>query len=192
MEELARVLLGLSLADLTGNWDVLWKAVRIWLSRIVFTVVALGGIASYAWFRPIRSSSDALHGTKIVATVHGSEIVRSDATTNPNSRRMRHSLFIGSALLAILQVQKPMGVGTISLMSWQISSLLEIIRINHLNPSPIGPYILFVLGNFYFFKTGHQAALSFIQWSSAFIPFPTVHYPCLQSSSYSTHLVLKF
>ncbi|KAF4503859.1 hypothetical protein G6O67_008796 [Ophiocordyceps sinensis] len=34
-----------------------------------------------------------------------------------------------------------------------------------------------MLGNFYFFKTGHQAALSSIQWDSAFVPLFTMRYP---------------
>ena len=34
-----------------------------------------------------------------------------------------------------------------------------------------------LLGNFYFFKTGHQAALATIQWEAAFIPLKTVQYP---------------
>ncbi|CAK7244720.1 MAG: mannose-ethanolamine phosphotransferase gpi13 [Sporothrix thermara] len=41
----------------------------------------------------------------------------------------------------------------------------------------IGPVILAMLANFHFFTTGHQAALSSIQWDSAFIPLFTVRYP---------------
>jgi phosphatidylinositol glycan class O len=70
-----------------------------------------------------------------------------------------------------------MGAGAISLMTWQILSLLEILDLNSLTASPIGPVILALLGSFHFFKTGHQATLSAIQWESAFIPLHTIKYP---------------
>jgi phosphatidylinositol glycan class O len=34
-----------------------------------------------------------------------------------------------------------------------------------------------MLGSYHFFKTGHQAALSSIQWESAFIPLREIRYP---------------
>lgn len=70
-----------------------------------------------------------------------------------------------------------MGAGAISLMIWQILSLLEILDLNALTFSPIGPVILALLGSFHFFKTGHQATFSSIQWETAFIALHAVHYP---------------
>jgi phosphatidylinositol glycan class O len=74
-------------------------------------------------------------------------------------------------------VQKPMGAGAIALMSWQVLSLLEILDLNYLTNSPIGPVVLCLLGSFHFFKTGHQATLSSIQWETAFIPLHEIRYP---------------
>ncbi|KAJ5972832.1 uncharacterized protein N7479_002750 [Penicillium vulpinum] len=81
--------------------------------------------------------------------------------------------------LAIILMQKPMGQGAIALLLWQILSLLEILDTNSLTMtnSSIGPVILGVLGSFYYFKTGHQATLSSIQWETAFIPLATIQYP---------------
>jgi len=55
--------------------------------------------------------------------------------------------------------------------------LLEILDLLSLTSSPIGPIVLALLGSFHFFKTGHQATLSSIQWESAFIPLHTIRYP---------------
>jgi phosphatidylinositol glycan class O len=48
---------------------------------------------------------------------------------------------------------------------------------NSLQEHSIGPVMLGILGSFHFFRTGHQAALSSIQWRSAFIPLYKIHYP---------------
>ncbi|RMZ86004.1 hypothetical protein DV737_g296, partial [Chaetothyriales sp. CBS 132003] len=50
-------------------------------------------------------------------------------------------------------------------------------QITILGNSAIGPVVLAMLGSYHFFKTGHQAVLSSIQWNSAFVPFQEIHYP---------------
>ncbi|EQK98355.1 phosphoethanolamine transferase class O [Ophiocordyceps sinensis CO18] len=70
-----------------------------------------------------------------------------------------------------------MGSGALALMLWQVLSLVEVLDYNGLKTESIGPVVLAMLGNFYFFKTGHQAALSSIQWDSAFVPLFTMRYP---------------
>jgi len=73
-----------------------------------------------------------------------------------------------------------MGQFSIAICTWQILCLLEILDTNGLinNPSsPIGPITLAMLGSYHFFKTGHQATLSSIQWRSAFVGFHTLTYP---------------
>ena len=96
-----------------------------------------------------------------------------------NVHGTRYFLLVTTFALAIILVQKPMGVGSIAILTWQILSLCEILDTNNLTTtkSAIGPIILGLLGSFHFFKTGHQAALSSIQWESAFIPFRTLRYP---------------
>ena len=84
-----------------------------------------------------------------------------------------------SLLLSLLLVQKPMGQSALSLMLWQTLSLLEILDLNSLTirNSPLGPLALALLSSFHFFKTGHQYALSTIQWHTAYIPFYNIVYP---------------
>jgi phosphatidylinositol glycan class O len=94
-----------------------------------------------------------------------------------NTHGTRYFLLVTNVLLCTLLVQKPMGFGAISLMIWQTLSLLEILDLNSLTSSPIGPIVLALLGSFHFFKTGHQATLAAIQWETAFIPLHTIRYP---------------
>lgn len=94
-----------------------------------------------------------------------------------NVHGSRYAVLITIWYLALALVQKPMGAGALALCCWQIFSLLEIVATNHLSSSAIGPVILGLLGSFHFFKTGHQATLSSIQWESAFVPLHTIRYP---------------
>lgn len=94
-----------------------------------------------------------------------------------NMHGSRFFLLTTNLLLAIILVQKPMGGGAIGILCLQILALCEIIDANDLSDSAIGPIALGLLGNFHFFKTGHQATLSSIQWEAAFIPLKSIHYP---------------
>lgn len=94
-----------------------------------------------------------------------------------NMHGSRFFLLITNLLLAIILVQKPMGGGAIGILCLQILALCEIVDANDLSESAIGPIMLGLLGSFHFFKTGHQATLSSIQWEAAFIPLKSIHYP---------------
>lgn len=94
-----------------------------------------------------------------------------------NVHGTRYFLLVTNWLLAIFLLQKPMGGGAIGILGVQILALLEIIDTNDLSQSAIGPVVLGLLGSFHFFKTGHQATLSSIQWESAFVALKTVTYP---------------
>ena len=94
-----------------------------------------------------------------------------------NVHGTRYFLLVTNWLLAIFLLQKPMGGGAIGILTIQILALLEIIDTNDLSQSAIGPVVLGLLGSFHFFKTGHQATLSSIQWESAFVALRTVTYP---------------
>ena len=115
-----------------------------------------------------KTRSDPQSSTKAKAlTVFG----------DANVHGARYFLLVVNWALAIMLLQKPMGSGAVGLLTLQILALLEIIDTNHLSSSAIGPIMLGLLGNFHFFKTGHQATLSSIQWESAFIPLKTIIYP---------------
>lgn len=94
-----------------------------------------------------------------------------------NVHGTRYFLLVTNWLLAIFLLQKPMGGGAIGILTIQILALLEIIDTNDLSKSSIGPVVLGLLGSFHFFKTGHQATLSSIQWESAFVALKTITYP---------------
>ena len=85
-------------------------------------------------------------------------------------------------VLSIILVLPPMGQYSLALCTWQILCLCEILDTNGLTidglAQPyIGPVILAMLGSYHFFKTGHQAVLSSIQWNAAFVPLRTIQYP---------------
>ncbi|KAI4253119.1 MAG: hypothetical protein LQ352_003883 [Teloschistes flavicans] len=94
-----------------------------------------------------------------------------------NMHGSRYFLLVTNWIVAVVLVQKPMGGGAIGILALQILALLEIVDSNDLSRSAIGPVMLGILGNFHFFKTGHQATLSSIQWESAFIALKTLRYP---------------
>ncbi|CAC9886421.1 unnamed protein product [Aureobasidium pullulans] len=94
-----------------------------------------------------------------------------------NTHGTRYFLLPTIWALVLLLLQKPMGQGTLALCLLSILNLLEIIDANDLRNSPLGPVTLALMAGFYFFKTGHQATLSSIQWESAFIPLKTIKYP---------------
>ncbi len=108
-----------------------------------------------------------------------------------NAHGGRYFLFVAITSLGLILLQKPMGHFSLGILIWQILCLLEILSptgttthsnnpsstSSTLTTSAIGPITLGLLGNFHFFKTGHQATLSSIQWESAFIPLRQVTYP---------------
>lgn len=94
-----------------------------------------------------------------------------------NAHGTRYFILVLNWALAIIFLEKPMGGGVIGILVLQILALLEIIQTNDLSGAAIGPIVLALLGSFHFFKTGHQATLSSIQWDSAFIPLKTIIYP---------------
>jgi phosphatidylinositol glycan class O len=159
-----------------GDWYPAWSNVisisKRFVAQIVLVIALAFGYSIYNWTKPLLSiimneSKDKAgppnEGITILgyANVHGS----------------RYALLITVWYLAIALLQKPMGAGAIGVLVWQLFSLFEIVDTNKLHTSSIGPVVLGLLGSFHYFKTGHQATLSSIQWESAFIPLTTIRYP---------------
>lgn len=147
------------------------------LARLMLALAFAGGTFTFAWAK--------LHA-RIISTLSSTLTAKNDppkvSTSLPISRSTNiygshYFLLIIAFALAIILLQKPMGGGSIALLTLQILSLLEILHANALSHSAIGPTILALLGSFHFFKTGHQATLSSIQWDSAFIPLRSIVYP---------------
>lgn len=152
------------------------KNIRVPLAQGVLVLAIGAGSIAFAYAPPCVSISTT------AAPTPNSQMVNSQGAAvtilgYANTHGSRYLLLVVNVLLAVLMVQKPMGGGAMALMIWQILSLLEIIDLNSLSNSPIGPVVLALLGSFHFFKTGHQATLAAIQWESAFIPLHSISYP---------------
>ncbi|KAK4448517.1 GPI ethanolamine phosphate transferase 3 [Podospora aff. communis PSN243] len=158
-----------------GNWfpdlpDKTLKNLSVYLAQIILGGALVVGTTAFVWappsvdiIRPATSSKT----NKIQVAILG----------YGNAHGARYLLLLVNILTACFLLSKPMGGGALGLMTWQILSLVEILDLLSLTTSPIGPTVLALLGTFYFFKTGHQAVLSSIQWDAAFIPLFTIRYP---------------
>ncbi|KAI4258278.1 MAG: hypothetical protein L6R35_007475, partial [Caloplaca aegaea] len=149
------------------------------LAQLTLGIAFVAGTTYYVWATPCIS-------IELPPQENGTVDPGEAATTKPKSMNVlgygnmhgsRYLLLITNWVLAIILLQKPMGGGSIGILTLQILALLEIIDSNDLSRSAIGPVTLGMLGNFHFFKTGHQATLSSIQWESAFIALKTIRYP---------------
>ncbi|KAL6719661.1 mannose-ethanolamine phosphotransferase gpi13 [Lecanora helva] len=153
------------------------QTIKITLARLQLGVALVVGSTTFIWGQPCIS-------IQITPGTDGSAETR--AMSKPNSVKIfgyanvhgtRYFLLLTSWFMAVTLVQKPMGSGAIGILMIQILALLEIIDTNNLSQSAIGPVVLGLLGSFHFFKTGHQATLSSIQWESAFVALKTIRYP---------------
>lgn len=172
----------LSAAD-DGEWlpslkTGLLKNMRVPIAQLVFVASAGIGITAFVYAPPCVS----ILTNSRPATTQDVQVQTSSGTTvtilgYANAHGTRYFLLPLTILLPILITQKPMGAGAMSLQIWQILSLLEVLDLNSLTTSPIGPIMLALLGSFHFFKTGHQATPSSIQWETAFLASRTIVYP---------------
>jgi phosphatidylinositol glycan class O len=154
----------------------LLKNIRVPIAQTILAIALGAGTTAFIYAPPCVA----------ITTIPGASVSRDGpaparATVTilgfANVHGTRYLLLVLNVLLTLLLVQKPMGFGALSLMTWQSLSLLELLDLNSLTTSSIGPVILAMLGSFHFFKTGHQPTLSSIQWESAFIPLHTILYP---------------
>lgn len=163
------------------------KTVRVFLAQLVLALAFAAGTGAYLYTKPCVSISvnkpqpedPNAPPAPIIAGQQQQPRTTVTILGFGNVYGTRFFFLVLNFALAIILMQKPMGQGAIALLLWQILSLLEILDTNNLTltNSSIGPIILGLLGSFYFFKTGHQAVLSSIQWETAFIPLSTIAYP---------------
>jgi phosphatidylinositol glycan class O len=156
------------------GWENIIRITKRFLAQIVLAISMAFGYSIYNWSKPLLNviinkdgGVDENGAPKEEITILGFA----------NVHGSRYALLITIWYLAIAVLQKPMGAGAIGILVWQLFSLFEIIDTNNLRQSAIGPVVLGLLGSFHFFKTGHQATLSSIQWESAFIPLAKIRYP---------------
>ncbi|KAL4918061.1 hypothetical protein BDW62DRAFT_182272 [Aspergillus aurantiobrunneus] len=159
--------------------DETLKMIRVFLAQLVLGLAFAAGTTAFIHSKPCVSidvaqnnaepSSGEQQGPRTTVTILGFG----------NVYGTRFFFLAINFCLGIILMQKPMGQGAMGLLLWQILSLLEILDTNALitSNSAIGPVVLGLLGSFHYFKTGHQATISSIQWETAFIPLTTVKYP---------------
>jgi phosphatidylinositol glycan class O len=164
---------------------LLIKTIKVMIAQIVLGIAIPVGYSVYAWASPflaIRATPITAATVKVPQTP-GSGFLSEDGRSRleilgySNAHGTRYFILVTMWAAAIILLQKPMGAGAIGILLWQTLSLLEILHANNLKDSAIGPIALALLGSFHFFKTGHQATFSSVQWESAFIPLKTVMYP---------------
>ena len=153
------------------------KMIKVVLARLLLGMAFAVGTTTFVYGNPC---------IRVEVTPEANTETNDGVVTKPKSVKVfgyanvhgtRYFLLVINWLLAIFLLQKPMGGGAVGILAIQILALLEIIDTNDLSQSPIGPIVLGLLGSFHFFKTGHQATLSSIQWESAFVALRTVTYP---------------
>jgi len=175
------------IADAADNGDWLadtfssstLKTISITIARCVLAIAVPVGFSTFVWSKPCIDisildlpSPTASGEAKPQITVLG----------YANVFGSRYFLLIPAFVLSIILLLPPMGQYALAICVWQILCLLEILdtnglTINRVTQPYIGPVVLAMLGSYHFFKTGHQAVLSSIQWNAAFVPLRTIQYP---------------
>ncbi|KAI1128070.1 GPI ethanolamine phosphate transferase 3-like protein [Nemania abortiva] len=153
---------------LTSISETTFKAIHVSIAQVVLALALIAGSTAFLWAPPcISILTTSANNRRAQVTVLG----------YGNANGARYLLLPINIACACILLSKPMGGGAIAIMLWQVLALAEILEINDLAAETIGPVTLALLGNYTYFKTGHQAALSSIQWDAAFIPLLTIRYP---------------
>ena len=175
------------------------KIIGLTIARCVIAVALAAGVATFIWAKPCVKISLSPPGSEsAISPASDRHTVNSPPSSKPsltvlgyaNVHGTRYLLLLPALYLLVCLVLPPMGQFSLAILLWQILALLEILDTNKLSiissstpgtgvasNSSIGPIVLAMLGAYHFFKTGHQAALSSIQWNSAFVPLRTITYP---------------
>jgi phosphatidylinositol glycan class O len=168
------------------------KDLRVQLAKTVIAI-CVAGIIAWSWAPPCvdvqTSTASTESPTTTTTTTDASGLATTTVSGKPKAKTTitilghanvhgtRYFLFFTLPLLLMFQVTKPMGFLSVFALTLQLLSLFELVDLLNLRENPIGPTILALLGGYHFFKTGHQATLSSIQWESAFVPLHTIMYP---------------
>lgn len=175
-----------TLASLPPLPDKALKTLSVYTAQMILGLALVAGSTAFVWAPPCisiittalrRSPADA--ASNHLAAIPGAQTAQVTVLGYGNAHGARYLLLPLNFFVALFLLTKPMGAGALALTLWQSLSLLEILDLLNLpiGSNPIGPVMLALLGQNAFFKTGHQAVLSSIQWDSAFIPLYSIKYP---------------
>jgi GPI ethanolamine phosphate transferase 3 subunit O len=169
-----------------GNWleeqmsSSTVKTISITLARVTLAVAIPVGFGTFVWAKPCIDIS--IEQADQQNTTPGKAAPKITILGYANTYGSRYFLLLPIFVLCISLVLPPMGQYSIAICAWQVLCLLEILDTNGLtidrvSNSSVGPVVLAMLGSYHFFKTGHQAVLSSVQWNAAFVPLRTIQYP---------------
>lgn len=144
------------------------KSVSVYTAQLALGIAIVAGVTAFIWAPPCVS---------IITTSPGAKRAQIAVLGYGNANGARYLLLPINIMAACILLSKPMGGGAMALMMWQVLSLVELLDLNDIASETIGPVMLGLLGNFHYFKTGHQAVMSSIQWDAAFIPLFSIRYP---------------
>ncbi|KAJ3574554.1 hypothetical protein NPX13_g4320 [Xylaria arbuscula] len=153
---------------LTSMSETTFKMLHVSIAQVVLALALVAGSTAFIWAPPCVS---------IITTSANKRTAQVTVLGYGNANGARYLFLPVNIACACILLTKPMGSGAIAIMLWQVLALAEILDINGIAAETIGPVTLALLGNFHYFKTGHQAVLSSIQWDASFIPLLTVRYP---------------
>lgn len=169
-----------------GEWLSDWfdsptlMTINITIARFALAIAIPVGVTTFIWAKPCIDIS-INQGVK-VPTADGKSRPQIIVLGFANAFGSRYFFLIPVLVIATCLLLPPMGQFAFAICAWQILCLLEILDTNSLGITPlvnssVGPVVLAMLGSYHFFKTGHQAAASAVQWNAAFVPLRTVQYP---------------
>ena len=153
---------------LTSMSETTFKMIHVSIAQVVLALALVAGSTAFIWAPPCVS---------IITTSANKRTAQVTVLRYGNANGARYLFLPVNIACACILLTKPMGSGAVAIMLWQVLALAEILDINGIAAETIGPITLALLGNFHYFKTGHQAVLSSIQWDASFIPLLTVRYP---------------
>ncbi|KAL6851187.1 mannose-ethanolamine phosphotransferase gpi13 [Amphichorda felina] len=149
------------------------KSVGIYVAQTGLALAFIAGSTAFVWAPPsvnVASTATSTPGPRqpqARVTIFG----------YGNALGARYLILPLNILVGLAIFTKPMGIGSLGLMLWQIMSLAEVVDLLGIKTEAISAVMLAMLGNFYYFRTGHQATLASIQWDSAFVALRTIRYP---------------
>lgn len=169
-----------------GNWLTKFlsgpalKTINLTTARLALAVALPIGVATFIWSKPCIGINMNRSIRKAAAT--GDTRPQIIILGYANAFGTRYFFLIPILVVTVCLLLPPMGQFSIAICTWQILSLLEILDTNSLtvtqvSSSSVGPVVLAMLGSYHFFKTGHQAVASSVQWNAAFVPLQTIRYP---------------
>ncbi|ODQ64782.1 hypothetical protein NADFUDRAFT_13647, partial [Nadsonia fulvescens var. elongata DSM 6958] len=171
------------------NWDISWfmTSTTLGFAKLIIARLVLGSTllaANFAWYcgpMCVQIQFSAMNSGDKSATGP----VRAYILGYSNIYGSVFFLFVINFFASMLVISNPLGALVLCLLMYSILTILELMDIHSLQSSFVIPIILGLMGQAYFFATGHQATIPSVQWNIGFIATQTISFPL-------THLTILF